>query len=278
MAGISDQALQFGKWNRYRYNGIEFDTSLGLDDYEAKFRDLDPQIGRWWQVDPKSEDMEDVSPYASNLNDPIRLRDPDGDAPCDPCEVALIPLSDAIIETFGGTVNHEPQEMPSLNALWDDLKGVGRGAVVVYNNIKNIVTGNNNQQQGPPLSPPSTAQPSSGSTAAQPGASAGTVHNTQSPQPASPGVRRQNRLPDKGAPNSTQTNKPGTTTKKYGPDGNTVKEYNKGHGPSAPPNERDDHVHDYKPTPHPNNPSARTRLPGRPPKRNEAKKDFNRRN
>jgi RHS repeat-associated protein len=79
MSGISDQALQFGKYNRYRYNGIELDTSLGLDDYEAKLRNLDPQIGRWWQIDPKSEKSEYLSPYASNNNDPIRLKDPDGD-------------------------------------------------------------------------------------------------------------------------------------------------------------------------------------------------------
>ncbi|MCY1372083.1 hypothetical protein D9M69_592640 [compost metagenome] len=65
-----------------------------------------------------------------------------------------------------------------------------------------------------------------------------------------------------------QTNKSGTTTKKYGPDGNVQKEYNEGHGQNAPKNERGDHVHDYKPDP--NNPSGRgDRTPGRAPKANE---------
>jgi RHS repeat-associated protein len=115
MAGISDQALQFGKWNRYRYNGIELDTSLGLDDYEAKLRDLDPQIGRWWQVDPKAEGTEFLSPYASNDNDPIRLKDPNGDVPCNPCYTLVIEdfidhsadaadPEDAVLIRTGGTL------------------------------------------------------------------------------------------------------------------------------------------------------------------------------
>ena len=89
MAGISDQALQFGKYNRYRYNGIELDTSLGFDNYEAKLRDLDPQTGRWWQIDPKSENAEDISPYASNNNNPIRFKDPDGDEAYGGCCLGL---------------------------------------------------------------------------------------------------------------------------------------------------------------------------------------------
>ena len=87
------------------------------------------------------------------------------------------------------------------------------------------------------------------------------------------GKRRQNRLPDEGKPNTMATNKSGTTTKKYGPDGKVQKEYNKGHqGDKTPKAEKSDHVHDYKPNP--NNPSGRpTRMPGRPPKPNEMSKD-----
>jgi len=89
------------------------------------------------------------------------------------------------------------------------------------------------------------------------------------------GTRRKNRIGDKGQPNSTETNNSGTTTKKYGPDGNVQKEYNDGHGSNAPKNEQGPHVHDYKPNPH--NPTGRgERQPGRVPKRNELKKDFGR--
>jgi RHS repeat-associated protein len=54
MSGISSKAL--GKLeNRYKYNGIEFNSDLDLYSYEAQYRNLDPQIGRWWQVDPKPD-------------------------------------------------------------------------------------------------------------------------------------------------------------------------------------------------------------------------------
>jgi|ERR1017187_109038 RHS repeat-associated protein len=77
MAGISDKAI--GKIeNKYKYNGIELDTALGINEYEAQLRDLDPQIGRWWQVDPETEDQEIWSPYTSNNDNPILYKDPRG--------------------------------------------------------------------------------------------------------------------------------------------------------------------------------------------------------
>lgn len=43
----------------------------------------DPAIGRWWQVDPKSDfgDMVSWSPYNYSFNNPIRYNDPFGDCP-----------------------------------------------------------------------------------------------------------------------------------------------------------------------------------------------------
>jgi len=81
MAGISDKALksQYAE-NRYKYNGIEYDSIFGMDEYEAHFRDLDPQTGRWWQLDPKIDNCyESVSPYATMYNDPEKFSDPFGD-------------------------------------------------------------------------------------------------------------------------------------------------------------------------------------------------------
>ena len=62
--------------------------------------------------------------------------------------------------------------------------------------------------------------------------------------------------------------------KKYAPDGNVQKEFNKGHqGKKTLKNEKNDHVHDYKPNP--NNPSGRgERQPGRPLKKYELEEDF----
>jgi RHS repeat-associated protein len=77
MAGISDKAAG-GLENKKKYNGIEFDNDLDLNEYEANLRDLDPQTGRWWQIDPETEGQEVWSPYTSNNDNPILYKDPRG--------------------------------------------------------------------------------------------------------------------------------------------------------------------------------------------------------
>ncbi|UPK66788.1 DUF6443 domain-containing protein [Chitinophaga filiformis] len=83
MAGISRNALKGTQYpeNRKRYNGIDFSADLGLNQYDAFYRTLDPQTGRWKQIDPKIDAMESWSPYASHFDNPIRYSDPLGDWP-----------------------------------------------------------------------------------------------------------------------------------------------------------------------------------------------------
>jgi RHS repeat-associated protein len=82
MAGISSKALKnpYAK-NNFNYNGIEQNDEFGLNQYEAYYRTLDPQIGRWNQMDPVSGKYPGISPYNSNFNNPISFNDPFGDDP-----------------------------------------------------------------------------------------------------------------------------------------------------------------------------------------------------
>ena len=77
MAGISSKALGGIAENKYRFNGIEHNNDFDLNMYDAFYRNLDPQIGRWWQIDPKPNDSESL--YAAMGNNPILYSDFLGD-------------------------------------------------------------------------------------------------------------------------------------------------------------------------------------------------------
>jgi RHS repeat-associated protein len=84
MAGISSQALNFGEpGNNKLYNGKElqnkeFSDNSGLELYDYGARMQDPQLGRWWRVDPLAEKWNNYSPYCYTINNPINYVDPNG--------------------------------------------------------------------------------------------------------------------------------------------------------------------------------------------------------
>lgn len=80
MAGISSKALNSVVENKFKFNGIEQNTDLDLNIYDAFYRNLDPQIGRFWQIDPKLESAEAWSPYVAMLDNPTRYADPLGNS------------------------------------------------------------------------------------------------------------------------------------------------------------------------------------------------------
>jgi RHS repeat-associated protein len=79
MAGISSQALNFGgSENKELFVKQQFNDEFDVDFYQFKYRNEDPQIGRFLQVDPLSEKFTYNSVYSYAENRPISGIDLEG--------------------------------------------------------------------------------------------------------------------------------------------------------------------------------------------------------
>ncbi|SDI61159.1 RHS repeat-associated core domain-containing protein [Chryseobacterium taeanense] len=247
----------------YKYQGQELQNETGW--YSFKWRNYMPDLGRFFNIDILAEDYNYQTPYAFSENKVTNHVELEGleAIPIGPGAVPIAPPPPAygstttglhpvgrIIPTwFSRGIENLKDRVSTPSKLTVSLFSTASSAAInIYNNVM--------KSEGDDKIDKSKEG-----------------NDEKSATKTEDGKRRKNRLPDKGEPNTVETNESQTTSKKYGPDGNVQKEYNKGHGPKYPKNEQDDHIHDYKPNP--NNPSGRgDRQPGRPPKKGELLKDF----
>ena len=142
MSGISSKALNFGDpEDKRKYNGIEKENDLHIEIYDAQLRELDGQIGRWWEVDPETENMEGWSPYASNYDNPILNSDPLGNEP--ECCGFLQDVWNGITEKAEGAWNAvtHPVETVKNAFTWESIKNNALDVVTygLYGDTKTLV-------------------------------------------------------------------------------------------------------------------------------------------
>lgn len=78
MSGISSKAAGSLE-NKKKFNGgTELNSTFDINLYETNYRSLDPQLGRFWQIDPYADVTVENSPYVFANNNPITFNDPLG--------------------------------------------------------------------------------------------------------------------------------------------------------------------------------------------------------
>ncbi len=77
--------------NKYKFGGKELQTELNLNTYDFHARQQDPQLGRFWGIDPMAEKYFNQSSYLFCNGNPIIYTDPNG--------------KDGIITINGGQIN-----------------------------------------------------------------------------------------------------------------------------------------------------------------------------
>lgn len=128
------RSYQGSEGYRYGFNGMEKDDevkNIEGSHYTSLYRQYDPRVGRWFSIDPESDQFPWQSPYAGMDNKPVTLNDPDGDCPTCVTGAAVGAVVEFGIQfAFHMAMNDGDMEAALSKIDWADVAiAAGEGAI-----------------------------------------------------------------------------------------------------------------------------------------------------
>jgi RHS repeat-associated protein len=124
---MQDESYSTADNTNFLFNSKELQTFADLNFYDYHARQYDPQLGRWHNIDPSSEEFHGLSPYNYCLNNPVMYVDPDGKLPI------LVFVAAAVVGGGLNVWNNKEKIRDIGSALSYFGVGAVAGAVAVVN-------------------------------------------------------------------------------------------------------------------------------------------------